>query len=82
MPRNRPDDLHRTISDALRAVRTREEQETLLGDDEDADDEGCVGLNNAIHFTTNPHASLPVYKTIHRYVGIPFWSCPRKGVSS
>jgi hypothetical protein len=56
------------VSAALAAVRSREEQETLLGDDEEADGEGCVGLTDHVHFTPNPHSNLPVYKTIHRSV--------------
>lgn len=64
----RPGDLRRTVSDALRAVRSREEQETLLGEDEEADGEGCIGLNDQCYFTPNPHSKLPVYKTIHRSV--------------
>jgi hypothetical protein len=36
---------HRSLSDALRAVRSREEQETLLGDDEVADPDGCLCVN-------------------------------------
>lgn len=64
-PPARPE-MHRTISQALRAVRSREEQETLLGDDGEADDEGCVGLNSSTYFTPNPHSKLPVYRTIHR----------------
>lgn len=63
----RPESLHRTISQALHAIRSREEQETLLGDDEEeADAEGCVGLDTRLPFAPNPHSSLPVYRTIHR----------------
>ncbi|KAF2429535.1 hypothetical protein EJ08DRAFT_698251 [Tothia fuscella] len=58
---------HRTISEALQAAREREEQETLLGDDEEraiADNEGCLHLTES--FSRNPHSHLLVYKTIHR----------------
>lgn len=76
----RPGDLRRTVSEALRAVRSREEQETLLGEHEEADGEGCIGLSDHVHFTPNPHSKLPVYKTIHRYVetlslGLPSQRC-------
>ncbi|OCK86148.1 hypothetical protein K432DRAFT_316847 [Lepidopterella palustris CBS 459.81] len=59
---------HRSLSDALRAVRSREEQETLLGDEEQADPDGCLRPNGrpAQVFVPNPHAELPVYTTIHR----------------
>ncbi|KAF2470289.1 uncharacterized protein BDR25DRAFT_262072 [Lindgomyces ingoldianus] len=62
---------HRSLSDALRLVRSREEQETLLGDDEVADPDGCLredGLMNGPReiFCRDPHQDLPVYYTIHR----------------
>ena len=63
---SRPE-AHRTISQALRIAREREEQETLMGDDENAEPESC--LTRAHSFHDNPHANLLVYKTIHRCVG-------------
>ena len=62
----RPTPIHRTISHALRQAREREESETLLGE-EDAvvDQSGCLVPQGLIH---NPHAALPVYKNIHRYI--------------
>ncbi|KIW02915.1 hypothetical protein, variant 1 [Verruconis gallopava] len=62
---HRPD-AHRTISDVLRQVREREEQENLLGDDENAnaDHEGCLNLTES--FVQNPYQQLPVYRNIHR----------------
>lgn len=57
----------RSISEALRLARSREEQETLLGDEEQADDDGCYPpRKNDDPKTPNPHRSLPVYTTIHR----------------
>jgi len=60
---------HRSLSDALRAVRSREEQDALLGDDELADPDGCLRENGGAPrgvFTEDPHRDLPVYMTIHR----------------
>lgn len=59
---------NRSISDALRLARSREEQETLLGAEEQADDDGCFPPQQSHGFpkTPNPHADLPVYLTIHR----------------
>lgn len=58
---------NRSISDAMRLAQSREEQEMLLGDNEEADDDGCFPprLNDDPR-VPNPHASLPVYTTIHR----------------
>lgn len=58
----------RSISEALRLARSREEQETLLGDeDQDADDDGCYPpRRDDAPWRPNPHAKLPVYTTIHR----------------
>ncbi|GAB7357461.1 hypothetical protein MBLNU459_g0004t1 [Dothideomycetes sp. NU459] len=57
----------RSISEALRLARSREEQETLLGDEEQADDDGCYPpRKDSIPWQPNPHAALPVYTTIHR----------------
>lgn len=61
---SRPE-AHRTISEALRVAREREEQETLLGDEENYEPDSR--LTRAHSFHDNPHADLPVYKTIHRY---------------
>ncbi|KAF2008221.1 hypothetical protein P154DRAFT_516924 [Amniculicola lignicola CBS 123094] len=63
---------HRSLSDALRAVRSREEQETLLGEDEEiADDDGCLredGRRTGPReiFCPDPHSELPVYYSIQR----------------
>jgi hypothetical protein len=63
---------HRTLSEALRAVRSREEQETLLGQDEEiVDPDGCVREDGGVSgprevFCPDPHAGLKVYFTIHR----------------
>jgi hypothetical protein len=63
---------HRSLSDALRAVRSREEQETLLGQDEEVvDPDGCVREDGGVTgpreiFCSDPHAGLMVYYTIHR----------------
>ncbi|TKX24538.1 hypothetical protein C1H76_3146 [Elsinoe australis] len=57
----------RSISEAMRMLRSSEEQETLLGDDELADDDGCYPpRKNDDPHAENPHASLPIYTTIHR----------------
>ncbi|PNS21292.1 Calcium channel YVC1 [Sphaceloma murrayae] len=57
----------RSISEAMRMLRSSEEQETLLGDDELADDDGCFPpRKNDDPHAENPHANLPVYTTIHR----------------
>lgn len=61
---SRPE-AHRTISQALRIAREREEQETLLGDEENIEPDST--LTRAHSFHDNPHADLPVYKSIHRY---------------
>ncbi|KAF2018305.1 hypothetical protein BU24DRAFT_168205 [Aaosphaeria arxii CBS 175.79] len=62
---------HRSLSDAMRAVRSREEQETLLTDDEIADPDGCLRedssrLGPREVFHPDPHSALDVYYTIHR----------------
>lgn len=57
----------KSISEALRMARSREEQETLLGEHEEADDDGCYPpRKNSDPTVPNPHASLPVYTTIHK----------------
>lgn len=57
----------RSISEALAVARRREEQETLLGDGEQADDDGCYPpRKDSIPWQPNPHAGLPLYTTIHR----------------
>ncbi|KAF2679119.1 hypothetical protein K458DRAFT_435352 [Lentithecium fluviatile CBS 122367] len=70
---NRPhlSGVHRTLSDALRAERSREEQETLLGDDEDADRDGCLREPGELPgpreiFARDLHASLNIYYNIQR----------------
>ncbi len=55
------------VSDALRLERSRHEQETLLGDHEEADDDGCYPPRITDEpRAPNPHQSLPVYATIHK----------------
>jgi hypothetical protein len=71
---NRPQTgLHRTLSDALRAERSREEQETLLADDEDedADRGGCLrepgelpGSRDVV--APELHPGLNIYYNIQR----------------
>lgn len=57
----------KSISEALRMARSREEQETLLGEHEEADDDGCYPpRKNSDPTVPNPHAGLPVYTTIHK----------------
>ncbi|KAF2233741.1 receptor-activated Ca2+-permeable cation channel [Viridothelium virens] len=57
----------RSITEALRQARSREEQETLLGDEEQADDDGCYPPRRDDRpYVENPHAGLPVYMTIQR----------------
>ncbi|CAI6339060.1 unnamed protein product [Periconia digitata] len=62
---------HRTLSDALRAERSREEQETLLGDDDLADADGCLRQDGQQPgprqvFYADPNSALDTYYTIHR----------------
>ena len=66
-------ETQRTLSDALRAAKSREEQETLLPDEDHAGSDGCfngtgqpVGPRDA--FAPYPHSNLKVYYNIHRYV--------------
>jgi hypothetical protein len=57
----------RNITEAMRLARSREEQETLLGDEEQADDDGCYPpRQNDDPRKPNPHSALPVYTTIHK----------------
>jgi hypothetical protein len=57
----------KSVSEALRLERSREEQETLLGADEEADDDGCYPPRISDEpRAPNPHKSLPVYATIHK----------------
>ncbi|KAI6801236.1 receptor-activated Ca2+-permeable cation channel [Hortaea werneckii] len=57
----------KSISEALRLARTREEQETLLGDEEQADDDGCYPPRQSdAPRVPNPHRTLPIYTTIHK----------------
>jgi len=57
----------KSISEALRLARTREEQETLLGEEEQADDDGCYPpRKNDEPRVPNPHSTLPIYTTIHK----------------
>ena len=57
----------KSVSEALRLAKSREEQETLLGEHEQADDDGCFPprLNDEPR-TPNPHRNLPVYTTIQK----------------
>ncbi|KAF2869069.1 hypothetical protein BDV95DRAFT_499296 [Massariosphaeria phaeospora] len=63
---------HRSLSEALRFVRSREDQETLLSvDDVDARSDGCLredgeGAGPRELFFADPHSNLGVYVTIHR----------------
>jgi len=51
----------------MRVARLREQQETLLDDDEQADEDGCYPpRKDSIPWHPNPHAELSVYTTIHR----------------
>ncbi|KAK0308844.1 hypothetical protein LTR01_004723 [Friedmanniomyces endolithicus] len=57
----------KSISEALRLARSREEQETLLGEHEQADDDGCYPPRSMDGpRAPNPHQSLPIYTTIHK----------------
>lgn len=57
----------KSIRETLRLARTREEQETLLGDEEQADDDGCYPPRQSdAPRVPNPHRSLPIYTTIHK----------------
>jgi hypothetical protein len=65
------EESQRTLSDALRAARSREEQETLMPDDDHAGSDGCFnGAGQAIGpreiFAPYPHSQLQVYYNIHR----------------
>lgn len=73
LKRPRITENQRTLSDALRSARSREEQETLLPDDDHAGSDGCfngagepVGVREL--FAPYPHANLTVYYNIHRCV--------------
>lgn len=51
----------KSVSEALKLGRSREEQETLLGEEEEADDDGCYPPRvNDEPRAPNPHKSLPV----------------------
>ncbi len=61
----------RTLSDALRAAKSREEQETLLPDDDHAGSDGCfsaAGHHVEIRdvFAPYPYSNLQIYYNIHR----------------
>ena len=57
----------KSVSEALRLARSREEQDTLLGADEQADDDGCYPPRITDEpRVPNPHRFLPVYTTIHK----------------
>lgn len=63
---------HRSLSEIVRAVRSREEQETLLEEDGIADPDGCVRADTGVFvgprevFSRDPHRDLRVYYNIHR----------------
>ncbi|KAK5114327.1 hypothetical protein LTR62_002578 [Meristemomyces frigidus] len=60
-------DSVKSVSEALRLARSREEQEELLGEGELADDDGCYPPRKTDDpRAPNPHSSLPVYITIHK----------------
>ncbi|KAL1303277.1 hypothetical protein AAFC00_006685 [Neodothiora populina] len=64
---SRKEQSSRSITEALRMARRREEQEALLESGEDADDDGCYPpRKDSIPWQPNPHAKLPVYTTVHR----------------
>ena len=57
----------KSVSEALRLARAREEQEELLGEGEQADDDGCYPPRKTDDpRAPNPHSSLPIYTTIHK----------------
>jgi hypothetical protein len=65
-------ETQRTLSDALRAAKSREEQETLLPDEDHAGSDGCFNGTGAPVgprevFAPYPHSQLKVYYNIHRY---------------
>jgi len=61
------DQSSRSISEAIRLLRSSEEQETLLGAEDLADDDGCFPpRENDDPQAPNPHSHLPIYTTIHR----------------
>lgn len=65
------EESQRTLSDALRAAKSREEQETLLPSDEHAGSDGCFnGAGEPVgpreQFAPYPHSALQVYYNIHR----------------
>ncbi|KAH8724652.1 hypothetical protein GQ44DRAFT_708546 [Phaeosphaeriaceae sp. PMI808] len=65
------EDSQRTLSDALRAAKSREEQETLLPDDAHAGSDGCFnGAGEPVGpqevFAPYPHHGLQVYYNVHR----------------
>jgi len=66
-PNPRRNQSSRSMTEALRLARSAEEQETLLGEEEVADDDGNYPpRKNDDPRAPNPHANLPVYTTIHR----------------
>lgn len=57
----------KSVSDAMRQERARQEQETLLGCEELADDDGCYPPRLTDEpIAPNPHKQLPIYTTIHK----------------
>ena len=57
----------KSVSEALRQERSRQEQETLLGCEEEADDDGCYPPRETDEpRAPNPHKALPIYITIHK----------------
>jgi hypothetical protein len=63
----------RTLSDALRSAKSREEQETLLPGEDYAGSDGCFNgrgepMVSRTVSTPDPNTGLRVYFNIHRYV--------------
>ncbi|KAF1977044.1 hypothetical protein BU23DRAFT_527334 [Bimuria novae-zelandiae CBS 107.79] len=62
---------NRTLSDVLRSHRNQQEQETLIGDDELADRDGCVregreAMTPRENFYADPNTTLDIYYNIQR----------------
>jgi len=66
-PQIRRGQSNRSISEALRLAQSQQEQEELLGEEEQADDDGCFPPRQTDEpQQPNPHSDLPVYTSIHR----------------
>lgn len=76
-------DSTKRLGEALRLARAREEQETLLGDNEEADDDGCYPPRKSDEpRAPNPHSTLPIYTTIHKIRRLVIASIGMLGLSS